>query len=80
MFGMWQQIKTIVMGKQRQWQVWAIQDFHNRSWHKVVAFSEPTPEVPHMLYGPFRSEIDCEEYCDRRNLAMIGKVRRYSHV
>lgn len=39
-------------------------------WNKVVVYREPQRHLSSTIYdvvGPFRSEIDCEQFCDRGN-------------
>jgi hypothetical protein len=36
-------------------------------WSKVVVYKKPRVIVGDYLVGPFRSEVDCEEFCDREN-------------
>jgi hypothetical protein len=57
--------------------IWAIMDFNTKTWHKVVIYAEPVVEFQFCRTGPFRSLLECEEYCDRRNRAMTGRVKLY---
>lgn len=45
-------------------------------WSKVVAYEAPPIKVglEWMRIGPFRSEIDAEEFCDRNNRALVLHV------
>ena len=63
-------------------QVWALFDKTSHIWVKVVSYKRPIPEYsnlyPHHVQGPFRSEVDCEEFCDRQNTALHKNVlQRY---
>ena len=49
-------------------------------WHKIVV-TEP-PYIPRgiqsdYLIGPFRSEVDCEEFCDRENSTLCRNVVKF---
>ena len=56
--------------------VWALRDPTTGVWTKVVAFKEPFTQIHFewMRVGPFRSELDCEEYCDRTNKALVQRT------
>jgi hypothetical protein len=49
----------------KQPRVWATY-LHGR-WVKSVTYRKPSTYFPDHLMGPFRSEVDCEEFCDMRN-------------
>lgn len=48
-------------------QVWAYKEYAiGHVWAKVVSPYRPGRTADHVV-GPFRSEVDCEEFCDRQN-------------
>jgi hypothetical protein len=47
--------------------IYAIYQTHGGLWSKVVVYKKPKVYVEDYLVGPFRSEVDCEEFCDREN-------------
>ena len=49
----------------RVWALWL--NGEPGGWLKVVALEKPTASLPINLIGPFRSEVDCEDFCDRAN-------------
>lgn len=59
----------------RQPKVWAVYDYTR--WTKVVSYVKPYVFVESNLRGPFRSEVDCEEFCDLTNKAKYGKCLLY---
>jgi hypothetical protein len=61
-------------------QVWAIKDGRNHFWNKAVVSDRPTTINKYDLIGPFRSEVDCEEFCDRNNKANLGRIGLYNQV
>lgn len=75
MFG-W--IKRIVKREPPPFKAWAVFDAYGDVWVKVVSQGPPTTMYPWRLVGPFRSEIDCEDYCDRANTGLSGKYRLYN--
>ena len=61
----------------KQPSIWAVRDSSSMTWHKVVSYERPTAMFSWYLVGKFRSEVDCEEYCDRANIALCNKVKFY---
>lgn len=45
--------------------IWAV--YERGRWCKVVTFSKPAVVSWHDRRGPFRSEVDCDEFCDAAN-------------
>lgn len=62
--------------EKQQPSIWAICDTHN-IWTKVVSYKRPAAMFDWWRVGPFRSEVDCEEFCDKANSARCGKVKLY---
>jgi hypothetical protein len=61
--------------------VWAVKDVYTGVWLKVVTYKTPkvwlTTIVPHSwmpVIGPFRSECDCEDFCDKFNKALVRRT------
>jgi len=55
---------------------WAVEE--NGVWIKVISCEKPcTIADTSYLRGPFRSEIDCEDFCDKANLAKVNKFTLY---
>lgn len=49
--------------------IWAVWDDDLGIWSKVVVYREPQVLYGWWKRGPFRSEMDCEEFCNRQNFA-----------
>ena len=68
--------------KKEQVKVWAYQPDSGSLWTKVVSYERP-PTYSHCfsrIVGPFRSEVDCEEFCDFNNSKYTSSVKKYSRV
>lgn len=59
--------------------VWAYRD-SRCVWHKIVSLYRPAEFWSDGVQGPFRSEIDCEEFCDHANAPLANKVRLYRPI
>jgi hypothetical protein len=66
--------------KRKTFKPWAVFDQENHTWNKVVSTEKPVALFNHWTQGPFRSEIDAEEFCDRNNAARFNKVYLYNKV
>jgi len=52
---------------------------HGGRWTKVVSPSKPNIRGPFFTaIGPFRSEVDCEEFCDHENQKLSGWIKYYT--
>jgi hypothetical protein len=53
--------------------VWALRCPLTGVWSKAVVYERPSvqPGYEWTRVGPFRSEIDAEEFCDRNNRALV---------
>lgn len=51
--------------------VWAV--YHHGIWAKAVTYKKPYSWFSEYVVGPFRSEVDCEEYCDKRNSPYVTR-------
>lgn len=65
----------------RPFRAWAVRHnstFSHDAWCKVVSNSRGRP-VPLCFncVGPFRSEVECDEFCDHANHGMAGKIKLY---
>jgi len=52
--------------KPKQPKVWAVYEYVG-GWVKVVSYEEPAVLFEQYRRGPFRSEVDCEEFCKAAN-------------
>ena len=61
--------------------IWAVQDLETHTWHVVISWGKPLDSIycSEHLRGPFRSSIDCEQFCDRMNAARRGSLPPYDH-
>lgn len=51
----------------------------NELWHKVITYKKPNIRNSEKILGPFRSEVEAEELCDRLNMSsMLDKVHPYN--
>ena len=67
--------------KPKQPKVWALRNATYPIWNKVVSHSKPVGWLYDHVQGPFRSEMDCEEFCDRANtFTRTREVPMYSDV
>ncbi|RDJ35041.1 MAG: hypothetical protein DWQ19_09405 [Crenarchaeota archaeon] len=71
-FKNWLARLTKAWKNRKQPKIWAVYD--GLYWAKVVTYKRPNTYSTWVL-GPFRSELDCEEYCDHVNPRY---ARRYS--
>ena len=70
--------------KAEKLKIWAYRSDSSSPWTKVVSYEKP-PTYNHcysMIVGPFRSEVDCEEFCDFNNISDSHgyKIKLYSKV
>lgn len=62
----------------RQYKAWALKDDRG-CWHKVVSYRKPNNCYSWYTQGPFRSEVEAEEFVDRANLVRTqNRVSFYS--
>ena len=78
---MFKKIKTWWKNR-KQPKVWAVKMFA-RPWVKAVTYKKPKPPMSRDdVVGPFRSEVDCEEFCDHANnsLSTYQQREKYGHT
>jgi hypothetical protein len=73
---MWTYLRKLLMGAPRPQQVWTVEI--NNVWHKVVSSEKPNTILPQYCMGPWRSEVDAEEFCDRTNTKWANQVAFYT--
>ena len=64
----------------RQPKIWAVRSKYDGSaWSKVVSISRfaPVERSNFDCAGPFRSEMDCEQFCDHSNCDLLKHVLNY---
>ncbi len=72
---MFKKIKTWWKNR-KQPKVWAVKMFA-RPWVKAVTYKKPKPPMSRDdVVGPFRSEVDCEEFCDHANKYMPQSLHK----
>jgi hypothetical protein len=69
--------RTTTRTTTRQPEAWAVKYHGYRAFNKVVQYGKPNSEYgTNVVVGPFRSEVDCEEFCDRQNSVYIKLYHR----
>lgn len=72
-------LKSLLKRREMQPKAYAIRQ--PGSWVKAVLCRKPDDEHGREIIGPFRSEVDCEEFCDRTNrYALSGVIMTYSDI
>ena len=80
---MWQEFLAW-LSRRGQPRVWTVRDRYAGLWHKAVTYRRPQANrdlangQSEIVQGPFRSEVDAEDFCDRMNLARQGKFDLYN--
>lgn len=56
----------------RKYKIWVVEDLSTGMFNKVVSYKYPVRH--NSAVGPFRSEVDAEEYCNRLNVMIVEGV------
>lgn len=64
-----------LFSKDKPMKIWAFRSF-GCPWVKVISSSKPVSDVAPVI-GPFRSEVDCEEFCDQSNV-LFPHAKKYN--
>jgi hypothetical protein len=67
---MFQWLTNLFKRKSPSYKVWAYRFDCVSKWSKVVSVDKPSPDFTGKVVGPFRSEVDCEEFCSEQNATM----------
>jgi len=59
--------KKLFSKQEPAFKIWAYSSQHE-PWVKIVSTKKPFADCLNRVVGPFRSEVDCEEFCDKANV------------
>lgn len=82
LFGLKEKSQSSSTSKSPQARVWAVKPFDSHIFSKVVTYNKPDAGPFGCVLGPFRSEVDCEEFCDHSNISAnnIFNIKTYSPI
>ncbi len=66
-------LRSLFARKPKQPKVWAVRPFGSWTWTKVVSYDPPGFLM--QFVGPFRSEVDCEEFCISQNKLEVPVIK-----